>query len=91
MCSTDPTLDLFFLPVTVSSLHSTYRTVKQRKGRCFYLTQPEIRQRATVVSWGLNCSPLEPSGTAVAQWLRCCATNRKVASSIPASINGFLT
>jgi hypothetical protein len=22
-------------------------------------------------------------GTAVAQWLRCCATNRKVASSIP--------
>ena len=24
-------------------------------------------------------------GTAVAQWLRCCATNRKVAASIPAS------
>jgi len=23
-------------------------------------------------------------GTAVAQWLRCCATNRKVAGSIPA-------
>jgi len=23
------------------------------------------------------------SGTAVAQWLRCCATNRKVAGSIP--------
>jgi len=28
-------------------------------------------------------------GTAVAQWLRCCATNRKVASSIPAGISGF--
>ena len=28
-------------------------------------------------------------GTAVAQWLRCCATNWKVASSIPASVNGF--
>ena len=28
-------------------------------------------------------------GTAVAQWLRCCATNRKVAGSIPASVNGF--
>jgi len=27
--------------------------------------------------------------TAVAQWLRCCATNRKVAGSIPASITGF--
>jgi len=28
--------------------------------------------------------------TAVAQWLRCCATNRKVAGSIPASVTGFL-
>ena len=25
----------------------------------------------------------EKGGTAVAQWLRCCATNRKVADSIP--------
>ena len=29
-------------------------------------------------------------GTAVAQWLRCCATNRKVAGSIPAGVSGFL-
>ena len=28
-------------------------------------------------------------GTAVAQWLRCCATNRKVAGSIPAGVIGF--
>ena len=28
-------------------------------------------------------------GDAVAQWLRCCATNRKVAGSIPASVIGF--
>ena len=28
-------------------------------------------------------------GTAVAEWLRCCATNRKVARSIPASVSGF--
>ena len=28
-------------------------------------------------------------GAVVAQWLRCCATNRKVAGSIPASVNGF--
>ena len=27
-------------------------------------------------------------GTAVAQWLRCCATNWKVAGSIPASVTG---
>jgi hypothetical protein len=26
---------------------------------------------------------------AVAQWLRCCATNRKVAGSIPAGVGGF--
>ena len=25
----------------------------------------------------------------MAQWLRCCATNRKVAGSIPAGVNGF--
>jgi len=28
-------------------------------------------------------------GTAVAQWLGCCATNRKVAGSIPAGVNWF--
>ena len=28
-------------------------------------------------------------GTAVAQWLRCYATNRKVAGLIPAGVSGF--
>ena len=28
-------------------------------------------------------------GNAVAQWLRCCATNRKVPGSIPAGVSGF--
>ena len=28
--------------------------------------------------------------TAVVQWLRCCAINRKVAGSIPAGVSGFL-
>ena len=32
---------------------------------------------------------LHVSGAALAQWLRCCATNRKVAGSIPAGVNGF--
>jgi hypothetical protein len=27
--------------------------------------------------------------TAVAQWLRCCATNQKVAGSIAAGVSGF--
>ena len=30
-------------------------------------------------------------GTAVAQWLRCCVTNRKVAGSIPAGVIGLFT
>ena len=29
-------------------------------------------------------------GTSVAQWLRCCATNRKVAGSIPNGVIGIL-
>jgi len=29
-------------------------------------------------------------GTAVAQWLRCCATNLKVAGSIPGGVIGIL-
>ena len=29
-------------------------------------------------------------GTAVAEWLRCCATNWKVSGSIPAGVNGFI-
>jgi hypothetical protein len=33
--------------------------------------------------------PQRGTGTAVAQWLRCCATNRKVAGSIPADIIGI--
>ena len=30
-----------------------------------------------------------PVGTAVAQWLSCCATNRKVAGSIPDGVIGI--
>ena len=32
---------------------------------------------------------LNSVGTAVAQWLRCCATNQKVTGSIPACFSGF--
>jgi len=28
-------------------------------------------------------------GTAIAQWLRCCSTNRKVAGSIPVGVSGI--
>ena len=32
---------------------------------------------------------LSCGGTTVAKWLRCCATNRKVAGSIAAGVSGF--
>ena len=38
---------------------------------------------------GLNTSNFSFVGTAVAQWLRCCATNRKVAGSIPGGVIGI--
>ena len=36
-----------------------------------------------------NVLPYVWWGTVVTQWLRCCATNCKVAGSIPASVSGF--
>ena len=33
--------------------------------------------------------PRGEGGTVIAQWLRCCVTNRKVAGSIPAGVSGF--
>ena len=37
----------------------------------------------------ISLIPGKYGGTAVAQWLRFCATNRKVAGSIPAGVSGF--
>ena len=37
----------------------------------------------------ISCDKLVILGTAVTQWLRCCATNRTVAGSIPAGVSGF--
>jgi len=37
----------------------------------------------------INISSTTIKGTAVAQWLRCSATNQKVAGSIPAGVSGF--
>jgi len=40
-------------------------------------------------SWLFWCGYMSVGGKAVAQWLRCCATNRKVAGSIPAGVTGI--
>ena len=46
-----------------------------------------------VKNFGSHTVPLTKcttsTGTAVAQWLRCYATNRKVAGSIPAGVSGY--
>ena len=39
--------------------------------------------------YDLITAHLITAGTTVAQWLRCCATNRKVAGLIPAGVSGF--
>ena len=40
-------------------------------------------------SFSFSSSPTNYQGTAVAQWLRYCATNRKVAGSIPDGVIGI--
>ena len=57
---------------------------------------PETRRDSQQKQGGFPaCKVLEKSlytpnsGTAVTQWLRCCATNREVAGSIPAGVSGF--
>ena len=42
-----------------------------------------------IPSKDINVLPLARGGGAVAQWLGCCATNWKVAGSIPASVSRF--
>ena len=36
-----------------------------------------------------SCHSHSLRGTAVAQWLRCCVTNQKLAGSIPAGVTGY--
>ena len=56
----------------------------------FLLYSPKMTINvAETCSWSYLLQYLLCQGTAVAQWLRCCATNQKVAGSIPAGVNGF--
>jgi len=57
-----------------------------------YAEKHKIKHRNTVLKSfiELPCYPYihESRGTAVAQWVRCCATNRKVTGLIPAGVSG---
>ena len=48
-----------------------------------------LRKKCIVIDIYFVVSNCELWGTAVGQWLRCCATNRKVAGSIPAGVIGI--
>ena len=53
-------------------------------------SRPRERETRTHFEGCICCLYSLNVGTAVAQGLRCCATNRKVAGSIPAGVSGFL-
>jgi len=78
---------------TRCSLYRRLGGPQGRSGRAENLVPNGIRSRTVqpVVSrytdWATG--PIYICGTAVAQWLRCCATNRKVAVSIPAGVIGI--
>ena len=66
-------------------------------GRGCQISRQQAHEDGKVVS-PTHWPPLPPGnitathfywGTAVAQWLMCCATNRKVAGTIPAGVGGF--
>ena len=62
-----------------------------------YTTDHQLIQRAVprglrlghILNEEIMTFTLNQIGTAVAQWLRCCATNRKVAGSIPDGVIGI--
>jgi hypothetical protein len=60
---------------------------------CQFSRQPSARVsqvlRSSSYSHMICSCYVRRMGTAVAQWLRFCATNRKVAGSIPDDVTGF--
>jgi len=82
-------------------LPGTHRTCPDLYRDCFTFNLPLIQKKFGFFKEKSECEiyprsilcnlykELEGGGAAVAQWLRFCATNRKVAGSIPAGVSGF--
>jgi len=65
-----------------------YLTYCCNQDKVFFLVIIVIRAQFDLYcSFELNTDKV--MGTAVAQWLRCCATNQKVAGSVPAGVIGI--
>jgi len=62
--------------------------VKVEREKPFEFEDQYVQAKNVNIKFFLD-HPMNARVTAVAQWLRCCATNRKVADSIPASVSGF--
>jgi len=55
----------------------------------YYIRVPFYFATTFCCTINITHTPYIPWGTMVAQRLRCCATNQKVAGSIPAGVSGF--
>ena len=74
---------------TVSGINETVTATcleRDWMGTAIYI---QSRSRQVAVTVSLMPVTVDTVGTAVGQWLRCCATNRKVAGSIQAGVSGF--
>jgi len=56
---------------------------------CTYSNSKNIQENSSVLIVRIFVRSNNTVGTAAAQWLGCCATNRKVAGSIPAGVSGL--
>jgi len=79
------------LPVIISWMPNGYEALVQwelagRTEELWRKTVP-VPVRLSQLEHGLSWE----RGTAVAQWLKCCATSQKVAGSIPADVIGFFS
>ena len=75
----------------LACLQTVVFSVVVRHPRCVFINYNRINQLPNTTIWWLDicCLLHRYRGIAVAQWLRCCATIRKVAGSIPAGVSGF--
>ena len=89
-------LSITRLQDTLNSVHTSGKVVVFTKPRLFpfsILSRDLIvqtkRETKAHKKHASNTHTFSAKSTAVAQWLRCCATNRKVAGSIPAGAIGI--
>ena len=81
---------LLFFFFTSYSFEKTYKTINEFLVHVFKLKTHDATLSSKWISKPqIHICTNHAMGTAVAQWLRCCATNRKVAGSIPDGVIGI--